>query len=173
MKNKIFSSFIIVLTISLLFSFPLESEANNAIYSSEYIGTYDADTPMEFYIYTINTVDNTFTEHVNINHQLVTISKDISGTLSLYDNYYTCSFGFTYYWWITNYDAIFDISVDPFTGIATGYGGGGILISSDDIFLTGTTNRLYNKELSYSENDMKMCMSLSKAMYSAKEGKYD
>ena len=167
MKRTVSIVVFIIFMVSVFASFPIEAEANNNVFTSSYSGTYDASTPMEFDIYNVDLSNNTFSGHVKINHQLVTINKDISGTITLYSDYYVCCFGFSFYWFITTYDAAFNIRIDPFNGVATGDGGGGILIYSDEILMNGTVNKFYNKTLSYCEDDMKMCMSLSSIMYDA------
>ncbi|MGN1124458.1 MAG: hypothetical protein ACI4RR_08955 [Eubacterium sp.] len=154
----------IIFMVSVFASFPIEVEANNNVFTASYSGTYDSSTPMEFDIYNVDLSNNTFSGHIKINHQLVTINKDISGTITLYSDYYVCSFGFSFYWFITTYDAVFTIKIDPFNGVATGDGGGGILIYSDEILMNTTVNKFYNKTLSYCEDDMKMCMDLSNAI---------
>ena len=163
---------IISLVLALLISLSIVIIDNKASYantdycinSSIYTGTYDGSTPMEFTINSVNKEDNTFTGHVKINHQLVSIDKDISGSITLNQQNFVCTFGFSFYWLITTYDTTFEITVDPLTGIATGYGGGGVLIAGD-VNLTGTINPYYNQSLSYNENDMKMCMDFSYSVY--------
>ncbi|MGN0528409.1 MAG: hypothetical protein ACI4IE_04680 [Eubacterium sp.] len=170
MKSKKIVSIIVVISMvfSVFASFPLEAEANNNSFSASYSGTYDSSSPMSFDIYNVDIEQRTFTGHIYIKGELATINKDISGNIAFYDDYYECDFQFKYFLF-TNYDAVFYIRIYPEKGIATGEGGGGIIIYSSAISLQGTVDKFYNKTFSYSEDDMKMCMELSKAMYSAKD----
>ncbi|MGN1420994.1 MAG: hypothetical protein ACI4XC_05725 [Eubacterium sp.] len=92
---------------------------------------------MEFDIYNVDLSNNTFSGHVYIDHDLVTVDKNVLGTIKLYEDYYVCNFNFNFHWLITSYDAVFTININPFTGVATGEGGGGILIFSDEILMNG------------------------------------
>ncbi len=121
-----------------------------------YSGTYDNSNPMEFEIYNIDTIHNTFTGHVKITTDLANADEDITGKVDIREDYFICSFGFKQ--WI--YDTTFSITVYPKTGIAEGYGGGGLFINGN-IYLIGTRDPFYNEQSNYSENDMKMCMALS------------
>lgn len=162
---SIILSFAIILSVNA-FS-PIVSKAQNYSYAAEYSGNYSSSTPFKFNIYSINKNDNTFSGHIKIEDPLVNIDKDISGEIDLYDTSYKCTFRFSYFWFITTYDALFDVTVCPLTGEAVGNGGGGILLASVDFKLNGTVDKFYNRNLSYNEDDMKLCMAMSKEMYSA------
>ncbi|MGN1124456.1 MAG: hypothetical protein ACI4RR_08945 [Eubacterium sp.] len=148
------------LLISTISSFAEEGNSENALLYGTYSGQYDNGQPMTFSISSVDLESKTFTGHVRIENSFATIDKDVSGSLNLQNDYFECSFSFSYHWWITNYDAVFTIKIDPFNGVATGDGGGGILIYSDEILMNTTVNKFYNKTLSYCEDDMKMCMDL-------------
>ena len=147
MKSKKIVSIIVVISMvfSVFASFPLEAEANNNSFSASYSGTYDSSSPMSFDIYNVDIEQRTFTGHIYIKGELATINKDISGNIAFYDDYYECDFQFKYYAWFTNYDAVFYIRIYPEKGIATGEGGGGIIIYSSAISLQGTVDKFYNK----------------------------
>ena len=136
-------------------------------FSATYTGNYDANEPLVFDIYSVNTVDNTFTGHIKIDAKdvLVSIDKNITGTIAFYPTYYVCSFSFKYNWLFTSYDAAFNITVYPDEGRAMGYGGGGMLIYSAEFILTGTVDLQYNKYTSYNTDDMKLCILLSSRIY--------
>lgn len=161
----------IVLSIAIILSFyvcdPVISNAQNSTYTAEYSGYYSSSTTFKFSISSINKDNNTFNGHIRIEHPLVTIDKDVSGQISLYDTYYKCSFMFSYFWLITNYSTYFDVTVYPHTGVAIGSGGGGLLVNGSDFELNGTINKFYNSNISYCEDDMKLCMNFSKEMYSS------
>lgn len=147
MKQKRTISLFIVMTLifSIIVPFPIEAEANNNTFSASYSGTYDSSTPMSFDIYNVDIEQRTFTGHIYIKGELATIDKSISGNIAFYDEYYECDFQFKYYAWFTNYDAVFYIRIYPEKGIATGEGGGGIIIYSSAISLQGTVDKFYNK----------------------------
>lgn len=136
-------------------------------FSATYTGNYDANEPLVFSIFSVNTVDNTFTGNIKIDAKdvLVSINKNITGTIAFYPTYYVCSFSFKYNWLFTSYDAAFNITVYPDEGRAVGYGGGGMLIYSAEFTLIGTVNWQYNKYTSYNTDDMKLCIFLSNRMY--------
>lgn len=168
MKKQL-SILIVIILILTMFIFPQNIYANEStqanFYSAEYVGKYDAETPMEFSIDRINIQDKTFTGKIKTNDGLVDINEQISGNIKLNESDFECSFGFKYRSWLTTYDAYFTLNIDPFKGSVTGNGGGGLLIFSENISLHGTVFEHYNKWLSYNENDMIMCMELSNIMY--------
>ncbi len=171
--KKIISS---LLTITLLVSVLLiddfctyASNNDNYINSSYYTGTYASSSPMEFTINTVNMESGTFSGHVVIDDPLTSVDKNITGSITFNSNSITCSFSFDLYW---IYSAAFNLTINTFTGVVTGTGGGGLLLAGD-VNLTGTIHTYYNQLLSYSENDMKMCMDLSNAIYDKSENKLD
>ena len=161
---SLFLALTISLSIVIIDNKTSYASTDTCINASSYTGTYNGSNPMEFTINSVNKDNGTFTGHIKINHQYVTINNVISGSIALNQQNFVCTFGFSYDWFITTYDTTFTITVDPFTGTATGYGGGGILIAGN-VSLTGTINPYYNQTLSYSESDMKMCMDFSYTVY--------
>lgn len=160
----------IMLIISIVFSIniltPTESNAQEYSFSASYSGNNNSENTFEFSISYVNKYNKTFKGHITIKDTslMVNIDMDITGTITFYKTYYTCTFKFNYRWWITSYQTLFTITVNPFEGTAYADGGGGILVYTD-FPLSGTINEYYNSNLSYNENDMKLCMTLSKKMY--------
>lgn len=162
----ILSLIILVSSTVVVYDNAKAATASNS-FSATYTGNYDANEPLVFDIYSVNTVDNTFTGHIKIDAKdvLVSVNKNITGTIAFYPTYYVCSFSFKYNWLFTSYDAAFNITVYPDEGRAMGYGGGGMLIYSAEFILTGTVDLQYNKYTSYNTDDMKLCILLSSRMY--------
>lgn len=174
MKIKKFIALILSILIATLniYIIPLSVEAKGPEnYISSYVGTFDGDRPMQFKITSYDTNLQKFTGYLYLNDALIVIDREISGTAVFYPTYYECHFEFNYKWLFTSYDAAFNLKVDACAGKVTGEGGGGVLFYSDNILLTGDINRFYNESFSYSENDMKMCMSMSSAMYNGDDEK--
>ncbi len=167
MKLKRIISMLMSITIlSTMFAFPtINSNAQPSSNFAAFSGTYDYESPIEFKIYNVNN-NNTFLGNIKLNDTLATINKQVTGEIYFYDDYYTCKFTCSYRWLFTTYEAAFLFKIDPYDGTLTGEGGGGMLLFSDNISMKGTINKFYDKSLSYSEYDMKMCMALSKTAYS-------
>lgn len=174
MKTKIYTRLIsIIMTMSVVISsiccFPYKSfSATLYNVSTSYSGNYDSESPMQFDVYSLNRNTSTFTGHITIDATSLSINidKDVSGTVTFYQNYYVCNFSFKYKWLVISFDTTFSITVYPREGKAVGYGGGGMLVpSADDFVLTGSIDNSYNKYLSYNSDDMKLCMMLSKEIY--------
>lgn len=117
---------------------------NNTSTIATYSGYYDSSKPFQFDIYNIDVNKSTFGGHVKIDASdiYINIDKDISGQISLHEDYYVCSFGFTYKWLFTSYDAMFTVKVCPYEGRAVCDGGGGMLFADTDFQLTGTVEPL-------------------------------
>lgn len=168
--KRIISIFMSITILSTMFAFPtINSNAQTENNFAAFSGTYDYESPIEFKIYNVNN-NNTFLGNIKLNDTLATINKQVTGEIYFYDDYYTCKFTCSYRWLFTTYEAAFLFKIDPYDGTLTGEGGGGMLLFSDNISMKGTINKFYDKSLSYSEYDMKMCMALSKTAYS---GDYD
>ena len=174
MKTKIYTRLIsIIMTMSVVISsiccFPYKSfSATLYNVSTSYSGNYDSESPMQFDVYSLNRNTSTFTGHITIDATSLSINidKDVSGTVTFYQNYYVCNFSFKYKWLVISFDTTFSITVYPREGKAVGYGGGGMLVpSADDFVLTGSIDNSYTKYLSYNSDDMKLCMMLSKEIY--------
>lgn len=177
--KKVFSLCLSIIIVISAFTFDYTfTLANTRDISASYSGDYASNAPFVFDIYSVNYNENTFTGHVKIDDSdmIISIDTDISGKITLYSSYYICNFSFKYKWLFTSYDAVFMITVFPYEGRAVGDGGGGMLIYSQDFPLNGTVDNSYNKFLSYSEDDMKLCMVLSKKIYGTEKSnspKYD
>ena len=92
-------------------------------------------------------------------------NTDVVGNINWKNESYACSLKFDAKWFISTFDVNLDIDIFPLEGKAYVNGGGGLLIYNDYV-LEGSINKFYEPKNSYSENDMKLCMNLSKIMYS-------
>lgn len=128
---------------------------------AEYSGLYNG-RDFKFKIYDIDYDNGTFIGYIYIDNEFVKIDQPVNGKVTLNDDNYVCTFNFSYSWFITTYDALFYIAIYPEKGEAIGNGGGGILFADTDFPLTGSVDQFF---FSYSENDMKLCMDLSSAIY--------
>lgn len=142
--------------------------ASDSNYSATYKTPETIKMEMTFDIYNIDVRNGTFTGHYSIFKDVLDIDKEISGTVQFYKDYYSCNFSFTYNWLFTSYKTSFYVDIYPLIGRALLTGGGGILIYTD-VELFGTKNMYYNQAMSYSGNDMAMCMDISTAIYDKKE----
>lgn len=155
----------LALIITNILSFNIRSFASDSNYSATYKTPETATVEMMFNINNIDVKNSIFTGHFSIFKDIQDIDKDISGTVKFYGDHYKCSFSFTYKWLFATYDALFYINVYPQKETAILNGGGGILLVYTDVELFGTRDIYYNQAMSYSKNDMAMCMNLSKAIY--------
>lgn len=171
MKNNRFVALLLVISIfsTLIISKPITVKANNHItFHAEYSGKYDSKDDIIFTIHTINIDKNTFTGHLYYQCQTdkrLAIDSDVSGTITFYKDYYVCSFSCEYHYFLLKNSVSFVITIYPFTGEATGSGIDGFYFLDNNFTLNGTVNGFYDETLSYKDNDMRMCMALSKAIY--------
>ena len=119
MKTKIYTRLIsIIMTMSVVISsiccFPYKSfSATLYNVSTSYSGNYDSESPMQFDVYSLNRNTSTFTGHITIDATSLSINidKDVSGTVTFYQNYYVCNFSFKYKWLVISFDTTFSITV--------------------------------------------------------------
>ena len=124
MKTKIYTRLIsIIMTMSVVISsiccFPYKSfSATLYNVSTSYSGNYDSESPMQFDVYSLNRNTSTFTGHITIDATSLSINidKDVSGTVTFYQNYYVCNFSFKYKWLVISFDTTFSITVYPREG---------------------------------------------------------
>lgn len=115
MKTKIYTRLIsIIMTMSVVISsiccFPYKSfSATLYNVSTSYSGNYDSESPMQFDVYSLNRNTSTFTGHITIDATSLSINidKDVSGTVTFYQNYYVCNFSFKYKWLVISFDTTF------------------------------------------------------------------
>lgn len=173
MKRKILS-FILIFTIivSVLFCFPTNALADTKDFYCNYYHPNDDKSKFEFTVYSYNEVSNTFYGHIMIQETDLKISRDtdVVRNINWKNESYVCSLKFDAKWFISTFDVNLDIDIFPLEGKAYVNGGGGLLIYNDYV-LEGTVNKFYEPKNSYSESDMKLCMNLSKIMYSQENNK--
>ena len=168
MKRIISFVLTIIITISLLAieKTPVYGEIGHFISLSKYVGTYSSGSPMEFSIDSVDYNNNTFTGRIKIENHLYNPNRAISGNITFNDDNYVCNFEFSYSYLFTTYNTTFELTIHPYSGRVTGFGGGGVLFDGTDIQLEGPLNPCYNKPYTYSDADMRMCMDLSDNVYS-------
>lgn len=173
MKRKILS-FILIFTVivSAFFCFPTNALADIKDFYCNYYHPNDDKSKFEFTVYSYNEVSNTFYGHIMIQETDLNISRDtdVVGNINWKNESYVCSLKFDAKWFISTFDVNLDIDIFPLEGKAYVNGGGGLLIYNDYL-LEGSINKFYESKNSYSENDMKLCMNLSKIMYSQENNK--
>lgn len=171
MKNIRIIALLLVISIfsTLIISKPITVKANSHItFHAEYIGTYDSNDDLIFSVYNVDVKTNTFNGHIyyrSYDNSSFIIDKDVSGNITFQYNFYTCSFDVSYIYSLFSNTIHFDITVYPQTGTAVGSGTDGFLFWDEDFELQGTINKFYDEKMSYNEEDMKMCMALSRAIY--------
>ena len=141
--------------------------SENVSFSSMYLGQ-SSDGTLDVYFSISSVSENTFNGHLTIkdSNSLLNVDTDISGDITFLEDHYRCYAEFKTSWLFVKYNSNITVDVYPMEGKAYCTGGGeGWMFQVDNLELNGTKNSFYNKQLSYNENDMKLCMALSNAMY--------
>lgn len=141
--------------------------SENVSFSAMYLGQ-SSDGTLDVYFSISSVSENTFNGHLTIkdSNSLLSVDTDISGDITFFEDHYRCYAEFKTSWLFVKYNSNITVDVYPIEGKAYCTGGGeGWMFQVDSLELNGTKNGFYNKQLSYNENDMKLCMALSNAMY--------
>ena len=170
-------SFIVSIIMLISIFCPLNTYASetseNVSFSAMYLGQ-SSDGTLDVYFSISSVSENTFNGHLTIkdSNSLLNVDTDISGDITFLEDHYRCYAEFKTSWLFVKYNSNITVDVYPMEGKAYCTGGGeGWMFQVDNLELNGTKNSFYNKQLSYNENDMKLCMALSNAMYVEKINK--
>lgn len=180
MKCKRLIAFLTVMTIFInMWLVPINTYASktseNVSFSAMYLGQ-SSDGTLDVYFSISSVSENAFNGHLTIkdSNSLLSVDTDISGDITFFEDHYRCYAEFKTSWLFVKYNSNITVDVYPMEGKAYCTGGGeGWMFQVDSFELNGTKNGFYNKQLSYNENDMKLCMALSNAMYAKKNKQYE